>query len=92
MTGTVRDVRPWPPLAPWAFAGLDDEITGADQRCVAAHHPQPALLHRVHPYQGLTDADLAAVRQWLEHLDDTHWPCIAAVRRHDVRHRWVVRR
>jgi len=63
------------PLALWAagrpFAWLDDEITDADQRWVAAHHPQPAPLHEIDPYQGLTDADLAAVRQWLEHLDDT---------------------
>jgi hypothetical protein len=64
------------PLARWAggraFVWLDDEITDVDQRWVAAHHPQPALLHRVDPYQGLSDADLAAVRYWLGHLDDAH--------------------
>jgi hypothetical protein len=30
------------------------------------HHSRPALLRRVDPYQGLTDADLSAVRHWLE--------------------------
>jgi HAD domain in Swiss Army Knife RNA repair proteins len=57
------------PLTRWAAGGrfvwLDDEITDADRRWVAAHHPRPALLHRVDPYQGLTSADLAAVREWL---------------------------
>jgi hypothetical protein len=38
----------------------------ADRRWVAANHRQPTLLRRVDPYQGLTDADLAAVRHWLE--------------------------
>src|SRR5688572_17968326 len=31
------------------FVWLDDEITDADRRWVAIHHPQPALLHRVDP-------------------------------------------
>jgi HAD domain in Swiss Army Knife RNA repair proteins len=48
------------------FVWLDDETTDADQRWVAAHHPQPALLHRIDPLQGLTDADLAAVHHWLQ--------------------------
>jgi hypothetical protein len=52
------------------FVWLDDEITDADRRWVAAHHPQPALLHRVDPYLGLTGADLAAVRQWLRQHDE----------------------
>jgi hypothetical protein len=55
-----------------AFVWLDDEITDTDQRWVAAHHPQPALLHSVDPCQGLTDAHLAAVGRCLEHLDETH--------------------
>jgi hypothetical protein len=63
------------PLAQWAagraFVWLDDEITDVDQRWVAAHHPTPALLHRVDPNRGLTDADLVAVRRWLERLDTT---------------------
>lgn len=58
------------PLTRWAagrpFVWLDDETTDADRRWVAAHYSQPALLHRVDPYRGLTDADLAAVRMWLE--------------------------
>ncbi|BCB92023.1 hypothetical protein Psuf_093360 [Phytohabitans suffuscus] len=45
---------------------LDDETTDADRRWVAAHHPRPALLRRVDPYRGLTGADVAAVRQWLD--------------------------
>lgn len=58
------------PLTRWAagrpFVWLDDETTDADRRWVAAHCPQPALLRRVDSYLGLTDADLAAVRRWLE--------------------------
>jgi hypothetical protein len=50
------------------FVWLDDELTDADRRWVAAHHPAPALLHRVDPYLGLTAADFAQVRRW---LDDT---------------------
>jgi hypothetical protein len=45
---------------------LDDEVTDADRRWIAAHHPQPALLQRVDPYQGLANADLAAARRWLD--------------------------
>jgi hypothetical protein len=48
-----------------AFVWLDDEMTGTDQRWVAANHPEPALLHRVDPRSGLTEADLAAVAEWL---------------------------
>lgn len=62
------------PLTRWAagrpFVWLDDETTDADRRWVASHHPQPALLRRVDPYLGLTDADLAAVRRWLEQLGE----------------------
>ncbi|WP_091065266.1 HAD domain-containing protein [Micromonospora humi] len=47
------------------FVWLDDEITDADRRWVAAHHPRPALLRRVDPFLGLSGADLAAVRRWL---------------------------
>ena len=56
-------------LARWAagrpFVWLDDEPTDADRRWVAAHHPAPALLHRVDPTVGLTDEDIATVRAWL---------------------------
>ncbi|SCG38097.1 HAD domain-containing protein [Micromonospora coxensis] len=58
------------PLIRWAagrpFAWLDDELTGADRRWVAAHHPGRALLQRVDPYVGLTEEDLMMVRRWLE--------------------------
>ncbi|MEV6368019.1 HAD domain-containing protein [Micromonospora musae] len=56
-------------LVRWAagrpFVWLDDETTDADRRWVAAHHPTRALLRRVDPYAGLTDADFSAVRRWL---------------------------
>jgi len=56
-------------LVAWAdgrpFVWLDDEITAADHRWVAAHHPGRALLHRVDPRTGLTAADLATVTGWL---------------------------
>lgn len=56
-------------LVRWAagrpFVWLDDETTDADRRWVAAHHPGPALLHRVDPYVGLTDTAFSAVHHWL---------------------------
>jgi hypothetical protein len=56
-------------LTRWAagrtFVWLDDEITDADRRWVQAHHPGKALLHRVDPFVGLTDAGFAQIRQWL---------------------------
>lgn len=56
-------------LARWAagraFAWVDDEITDADRSWVAAHHPGRALLHRVDPREGLTDADFAVLGEWL---------------------------
>lgn len=48
-----------------AFVWLDDEIGARDKRWVAAHHPGPALLHRVDAGRGLTGQDVAAVRRWL---------------------------
>ncbi|MFG3347256.1 hypothetical protein ACGF1Z_19560 [Streptomyces sp. NPDC048018] len=57
------------PLAAWAagrpYVWLDDEITEADQAWAAARHPAPALLHRVDPRTGLTDADYAVVAAWV---------------------------
>ena len=50
------------------FVWLDDEITDADRHWVAAHHPQPALLHRINPHLGLTDADFAAAQSWLDEM------------------------
>jgi hypothetical protein len=47
------------------FVWLDDEITDADRAWAGAHHPGPALLHRVDPRQGLTERDYATVASWL---------------------------
>ncbi|MEV7682754.1 HAD domain-containing protein [Streptomyces sp. NPDC088341] len=47
-----------------AFAWADDEITDADRAWVSAHHRGHALLHRVDPREGLTDADFAALDAW----------------------------
>ncbi|MFY1654629.1 HAD domain-containing protein [Solwaraspora sp. WMMB762] len=56
-------------LIRWAagrtFVWLDDEISDRDRHWVSAHHPGEALLHRVDPHLGLTDADFSTVRQWL---------------------------
>ncbi len=63
------------PLTRWAagqpFVWLDDETTDADRRWVAAHHPEPALLHRVDPFVGLADTDLTEIHQWLDQLNKT---------------------
>jgi hypothetical protein len=48
-----------------AFAWVDDEISAADRDWVAAHHPGPALLHRVDPRLGLTGQDYAELDAWL---------------------------
>ncbi len=47
------------------FVWVDDEITGTDRDWISAHHPGPALLHRVDPRWGLTDSDYAAIDAWL---------------------------
>ncbi|MFF0727808.1 HAD domain-containing protein [Streptomyces sp. NPDC004134] len=61
-----------PLLVDWAagrpFAWVDDEISEADRRWVGDHHPERALLHRVDPGRGLTDADFAALDAWLRGL------------------------
>ncbi|MGP3989846.1 HAD domain-containing protein [Streptomyces sp. 3N207] len=59
----TRTIVEW--AAGRAFAWIDDELTGADRAWVAAHHQGPALLHRVDPRHGLTDADFAALDSWL---------------------------
>ncbi|MFD5827767.1 HAD domain-containing protein [Lentzea sp. NPDC060358] len=46
------------------FAWVDDEIGEADRAWVAQHHGR-ALLHRVDPRLGLTDADYVALDTWL---------------------------
>jgi hypothetical protein len=56
-------------LVSWAagrpFVWLDDEITATDRAWITAHHPGPALPHRVDHREGLTDADFAALEAWL---------------------------
>jgi hypothetical protein len=56
-------------LLRWAagrpFAWIDDEISAADRRWVAARPGGRALLHRVDPRTGLVDADFAALSRWL---------------------------
>ncbi|MCX4911400.1 HAD domain-containing protein [Streptomyces sp. NBC_00878] len=48
-----------------SFVWVDDEITDTDRAWVSAHHRGHALLHRVDPRQGLTDADFAVLDEWL---------------------------
>jgi hypothetical protein len=50
------------------FVWVDDEITAADRAWVCAHHQERALLHRVDPGRGLTDADFDAIASWLAQL------------------------
>jgi hypothetical protein len=56
-------------LIAWAagrsFVWIDDEITDADRRWVAAHCTAGVLLHRVDPRTGLTDTDYSRIRRWL---------------------------
>ncbi|MFD5510871.1 hypothetical protein ACFWIB_24295 [Streptomyces sp. NPDC127051] len=47
------------------FAWVDDEITPADRTWVRAHHPAPALLHRVDARFGLTPTDFTTLAAWL---------------------------
>ncbi|MFI9806620.1 hypothetical protein ACIHEJ_20060 [Streptomyces sp. NPDC052301] len=47
------------------FIWVDDELTGADRAWTAAHHPGPALLHRVDHRYGLTVADFAVLEEWV---------------------------
>lgn len=65
-------------LVEWAagrsFVWVDDEITDADRVWVAANQSTPALLHRVDPRRGLTDADFRTISRWLagEAVSDQH--------------------
>lgn len=59
-------------LVAWAagrpFVWLDDEIGPNDRAWVSAHHPGPALLHRIDPHNGIAEADYHAVENWLQGL------------------------
>ncbi|MGW4484261.1 HAD domain-containing protein [Amycolatopsis sp. NPDC004368] len=60
------------PVLTWAagrpFAWVDDEISAADRAWVSAHHPGPALLHRVDPRTGLTEPDFTTLADWCENF------------------------
>ncbi|MEU6721315.1 HAD domain-containing protein [Nonomuraea sp. NPDC046802] len=62
-------------LVTWAagrpFAWIDDEITGKDRAWVSVHHPGPALLQRINPSSGITEADYRALLAWLRSIDAT---------------------
>ncbi|WP_433259420.1 HAD domain-containing protein (plasmid) [Streptosporangium sp. CA-135522] len=70
-------------LVTWAagrpFAWIDDEVTDKDRAWVSAHHPGPALLHRIDPRTGLTEADYLIIEQWL-HGTGTTAPSNSATR------------
>jgi hypothetical protein len=65
-------------LVTWAagrpFVWVDDEITDTDRAWVSIHHPGQALLHRVDPRQGLTDADYIALQEWCHGTHGTSSP------------------
>jgi hypothetical protein len=54
---TAADGRP--------FVWVDDEISDIDRAWVHEHHAGSALLHRVDPRSGLSEADLAQLGDWL---------------------------
>ena len=47
------------------FVWFDDQATDADRELIVAHEPG-ALIVDVDPWAGLTDANIAAARTWLE--------------------------
>ncbi|WP_255205392.1 hypothetical protein [Actinomadura sp. BRA 177] len=50
------------------FTWLDDEIGHNDRAWVSAHHPGQALLHRINPQTGITQADYHTVEAWLQSI------------------------
>ncbi|MBO1337456.1 HAD domain-containing protein [Streptomyces sp. VRA16 Mangrove soil] len=75
-TGMPRGLH-WktPALVAWAgrrpFVWVDDEIGPVDRLWVEAAHPAPALLHRVAPAVGLTDADFRVLDDWVRRQTDS---------------------
>jgi hypothetical protein len=57
-----------------AFVWVDDEITDADRAWTVQHHPGRALLHRVDPHQGLTEADFTTLDVWLRAAESSPPP------------------
>jgi hypothetical protein len=51
------------------FVWVDDELTGHDRDYVALAHGAPALLHRIDPHHGLTEADVDMIGAWLSSVD-----------------------
>ena len=56
------------------FIWVDDEITDRDRHWVAEHHRGQALLCRVDPHRGLTDADFRTLDEWLRTLNGRSGP------------------
>ncbi|WP_066365271.1 HAD domain-containing protein [Herbidospora mongoliensis] len=56
------------------FVWVDDEMTDVDVTWVARHHDAEALLLKVNPEHGLTDADLDVIRTWLAPPRERHRP------------------
>jgi hypothetical protein len=56
-------------IVAWAgqrsFIWVDDEISEMDRLWVSAQHEGRSLLHRVDPYEALTDDDFAELARWL---------------------------
>lgn len=81
-------------LVDWAagrpFAWVDDEISDTDRAWVSAHHSGHALLHRVDPRLGLTDADYAALTDWLHwtHAAPPHGAAGSSYPSHAPRYAW----
>jgi len=67
------------------FAWVDDELTERDRAWVAEHHPK-ALLHKVNPRHGLTDADYLALDAWLRTTAADPRQATALGHDHPIRH------
>jgi hypothetical protein len=61
----MEDHVPCSVAAGRSFVWLDCDTTDADRQWVMDHHPKRALVHRVDPFIGLTDADFSSIRRWL---------------------------